>query len=39
MFYLPDRQPKPFAKLLNETAGHQPFQTYQRRDRIADVND
>ena len=36
MFYLAERQPKAFAKLLNETAGRRPFQTYQRRDRIAD---
>jgi hypothetical protein len=37
MFYLAERQPKAFGQLLNETAGRRPFQTYQRSDRIADL--
>ena len=37
MFYLAERQPKTFAPLLNETASRQPFQIYQRRDRIAEL--
>lgn len=36
MFYLAERQPQAFAKMLNHTAGRPPFQEYTRRDRIRD---
>ncbi len=36
MFYLAERQPNKFAKLLNHTATRPPFQTYERADRIRD---
>lgn len=36
MFYLAERHPKAFGKLLNETAGRRPFQAYETRDRITD---
>ncbi len=36
MFYLAERQPKEFAKLLNHTASRPPFVEYKRRDRIQD---
>lgn len=36
MFYLAERQPKAFAKLLNHTAARPPFQDYTRRDRVRD---
>ncbi len=36
MFYLAERQPKQFAKLLNHTATRPPFRPYERADRIRD---
>jgi len=36
MFYLSERKPKAFAKLLNHTASRPPFQEYSRLDRIKD---
>jgi hypothetical protein len=36
MFYLAERQPKEFAKLLNHTASRPPFQPYTRKSRIKD---
>lgn len=36
MFYLAERQPKEFAKMLNHTAKRPPFRKYERVDRIKD---
>ncbi len=36
MFYLSERKPKAFARLLNHTASRPPFETYLRKDRIKD---
>jgi hypothetical protein len=36
MFYLSERKPKAFAKLLNHTASRPPFREYARKDRIKD---
>ena len=36
MFYLAERQPNKFAKLLNHTASRAPFRPYSRADRIRD---
>ncbi len=36
MFYLAERQPKAFAKILNHTSSRPPFTTYKRTERIAD---
>lgn len=36
MFYLAEREPAAFAKILNHTAGRQAFKTYERADRISD---
>ncbi len=37
MFYLAERQPDDFAKLLNHTAMRPPFKEYTRRQRVRDV--
>lgn len=34
MFFLAERQPKEFAKLLNHTASRRPFVEYSRTDRL-----
>ena len=36
MFYLAEREPDAFAKLLNHTAKRPPFQPYSRKDRLRD---
>jgi len=36
MFYLSERKPKAFARLLNHTAARPPFQEYSRTERIKD---
>lgn len=36
MFYLSERKPKAFARLLNHTASRPPFQEYTRAERIKD---
>lgn len=36
MFYLAERQPREFGKLLNHTASRPPFRKYDRIDRIKD---
>jgi len=36
MFYLSERKPKAFARLLNHTASRPPFQAYGRTARIKD---
>ena len=36
MFYLSERKPKSFARLLNHTASRPPFQEYSRKDRVKD---
>jgi hypothetical protein len=36
MFYLAERKPKAFARLLNHTASRPPFQEYTRAERIKD---
>jgi hypothetical protein len=36
MFYLAERQPQEFTKMLEHTARRPPFQAYQRADRVRD---
>ena len=36
MFYLAERQPKEFARLLNHTAKRPPFRPYPRSERVRD---
>lgn len=36
MFYLAERNPKAFAKILNHTAARPPFRPYSRADRMKD---
>ncbi|MCG8653008.1 MAG: DUF1570 domain-containing protein [Pirellulales bacterium] len=36
MFYLAERQPQAFARILNHTSTRPPFQEYQRGDRVSD---
>ena len=39
MFYLAERQPRAFAKILNHTASRPPFRGYTRSERIRDVEE
>ena len=36
MFYLAERQPEAFARILNHTSRRAPFQEYTRNARIRD---
>ena len=37
MFYLAERQPKEFAKILNHTATRPPFEQYTRKQRVNEL--